>query len=109
MMATERKASKPSRKTMMRAGIIGWSFAELHGPFADRHDAIGRGGALPLSGGGKADPPKLQVVKSRRGIFCGGDIWLGLCHPRVLELVTRAPGGAEARFGVGGAAGVGRE
>src|SRR5260370_5714867 len=95
MMATERKASKPSRKTMMRAGIIGWSFAELHRPFADRHDAIGRGGVLPFPAAGIADAEDLQVVKRRREFLTGADLELALLQFRIIELDHGAAGGAD--------------
>src|SRR5258708_1604200 len=106
MMATERKASKPSRKTMMRAGIIGWSFAELHGPFADRHDAIGRGRLLPFPVTGIADAENLQVVKRRREFFAGADLELALLQLRIVELDYGAAGGADEMIVMGIAADV---
>src|SRR6266576_3069763 len=101
MMATERKASKPSRKTMMRAGIIDWSFTELHGPFADRHDAIGRGGLLPFPAAGIADAEDLQVVKRRREFLSGTDLELALLELRIVELDHRAAGGADEMIVMG--------
>src|SRR5207302_8902034 len=95
MMATLRKASKPSRKTMMRAGIIGWSFAELHGPFADRHDAIGRGGLLPFPVAGIADAEDLQVVKRGREFLARANVQLALFELRIVELDHRTAGGAD--------------
>src|SRR2546430_16231611 len=86
MMATLRKASKPSRKTMMRAGIIGWSFAELHRHFADRHDAIGRGGLLPFPVAGIADAEDLQVVKRGSEFLARADLDLALLELGIVEL-----------------------
>src|SRR5436305_965751 len=106
MMATERKASKPSRKTMMRAGIIGWSFAELHGPFADRRDAIGRSGLLPFPVAGIADAENLQVVKRRREFLAGADLELALLQLRIVELDHGAAGGADEMIMMGVAADV---
>src|SRR4051812_35050824 len=95
MMATERKASKPSRKTMMRAGIMDWSFPELHGPFADRCHAIGRGRVLPFPAAGIADAEDLQVVKRRREFFAGADLELALLQLRIVELDHGTAGGAD--------------
>src|SRR5438270_7175131 len=95
MMATLRKASKPSRKTMMRAGIMGWSFSELHRPFADRHDAIGRGGLLPFPVTGIADAEDLQVVKRGSEFLSCADVELALFELGIVELDDGTAGGAD--------------
>src|SRR3954454_12638238 len=106
MMATLRKASKPSRKTMMRAGIIGWSFTELHGPFADRHDAIGRSGLLPFPVAGIADAEDLQVVKRGSELLPRADLELALFELGIVELDHGTAGGADEVIVMGVAANV---
>src|SRR3954453_10144363 len=95
MMATLRKASKPSRKTMMRAGIIGWSFTELHRPFADRYDAIERRGLLPFPVAGIADAEDLQVVKRGSEFLARADVELALFELGIVELDDGTAGGAD--------------
>src|SRR3954453_10645085 len=106
MMAPLRKASKPSRKTMMRAGIIGWSFTELHGPFADRHDAIGRSGLLPFPMAGIADAEDLQVVKRGRELLARAYFELALFELGIVEFDHRTAGGADEMIVMGVAANV---
>src|SRR5438045_2988296 len=94
MMATDRKASKPSRKTMMRAGIME-SLSEVHCSGADHLHAIGSDGLLAFASAGVADAEDLEIVKSRGEFFSIADLELAFFEHRIVELDHAAAGGAD--------------
>src|SRR5260370_26432563 len=94
MIATDRNASKPSRKTMMSAGIME-SLSEVHCRFADHLHAIGRSGVLAVAAAGIADAEDLQIVKSGSEFFATADLELAFFEDRVVEFDHRAASRAD--------------
>src|SRR5687767_11771149 len=94
MIATVRKASNPSRKTMISA----WSMspfltAEFRG--LDHLHAIRRIGGLTLAAAGIADAEDLKVVKGGSELLALADLALALLEHLVVELDHPAAGRAD--------------
>src|SRR5713226_2152830 len=94
MIATERNASKPSRKTMMSAGIME-SLPEVHRRCADHLHSIGSGRMLALAAAGLADAEDLQIVKGGSEFLAITDLELALFEDRIVELDDAAASGAD--------------
>ena len=86
MMATVRNASKPSRKTMMRAGSMVYLLRSCIGRVADHLHAVGSVGLLSFLAAGVADAEDLQVVKRRRELLALADLALAALELFVVEL-----------------------
>src|SRR5438067_3955231 len=100
MMATVRKASKPSRKTMTRAGSMGL-LAKLQRALGDRRHAIGGLGQRTFPSAGVADPEDLQVVERVGELLLLADLKRAGLEAGVVELDDRAAGGADEVVVVG--------
>src|ERR1043165_3476255 len=100
MMATVRKASKPSRKTMTSAGSMSL-LAELQGPRGDRGHAIGGLRQRTFLAAGVADPEDLQVVKRMAELLFLANLQRARLEVGVVELDDRAARGADEVVVVG--------
>src|SRR5438067_5129823 len=100
MMATVRKASKPSRKTMTRAGSMGL-LAKLQRALGDHRHAIGGFGQRTFLTAGVADPEDLQVVKRVGEFLSLADLQRARLERGVVELDDRSAGGADEVVVVG--------
>src|SRR5713226_10306477 len=100
MIATDRNASKPSRKTMISAGSMAL-LAEAHGGLADYLHAVGGVRMFALPPAGIAEAENLKVVKGGSEVFALADLELPLLENGIVEFDDAAAGGADQVIVVG--------